>query len=76
MGALFGGGSKPPPIPATPPAANPATLANPNAQNAAASARSRAALAAGAGFADTITTGTAQGLKPTTDVAQKALLGQ
>ena len=75
MGGLFGGGASPPPIPKTPPMATPPTLANPNAQNAGSTAARRAALAAGAGFADTITTGP-QGLKPTGDVAAKALLGQ
>ena len=72
---LFGGGSKPPAIPPTPPAANPPTEANANAQNAGATQRTNAAAAAGLGFSNTITT-SPEGLVPTGNVAQKSLLGQ
>lgn len=69
------GTPKVPAIPATPPAANPPTLANAGVQTAGATARQGAATAAGMGFADTIQT-SPQGLKPTGDVATKSLLGQ
>jgi hypothetical protein len=60
-------------VPAAPPAAAPATLANPQVAATAANARSRAAAAAGSGFAGTIGTSTQGAAQPTT--AGATLLG-
>lgn len=68
------GGASPPPVPPVPPAANPPTMANANAQNAGNTQRQNAAAAAGMGFADTVKT-SAEGLKPAPNVAYKSLLG-
>lgn len=59
----FGGGASPQPIPPLPPAAQPATLADPLVAETAAAQRARAAAIAGGGFGGTIET-SAQGLKP------------
>lgn len=74
---FFGGGPSPPSVPAVPPAAIPATLANPGVSQAGATQRSQAAAAAGAGFDSTLTnSGGAPGLVPSINqVAGKSLLG-
>lgn len=80
MGALFGGGASVATpavaaLPAAPPAAAPATMANPQVAASAANARSRAAAAAGAsGFGDTVGTGPG-GLVSPPSTAQATLLG-
>lgn len=79
MGGLFGGGGgssyTAPSIPATPPSATPAVLANPQNAIAAATSKQRAAAASGAGYSGTLTnTGGAVG-DVSTPTAQRSLLG-
>lgn len=76
-GALFGGGPSVPSIPAVPPAAAPATLANPSSSQAGIVERQQASAAAGAGFNNTLTnTGGAGGLvPPANQQATRSLLG-
>jgi len=78
MGSLFSPGTPnvnvpaPPPVP---PAAIPATLANPEVAHAAASETARAALAAGGGFSNTLKT-SSQGSLGAPNLAKASLLGQ
>jgi hypothetical protein len=70
MGALFSS-PKTPTIPVTPPAAAPATIANPSVAGTGAGAKNRAAAAAGG----TVST-TPQGLTTPPSTAPATLLGQ
>jgi hypothetical protein len=71
----FGGSSpSPQPIPPVPPAAQPATLANPLVAQTAAAQRARAAAIAGAGFGGTIGT-SPEGLQTPPLTANATLLG-
>jgi hypothetical protein len=75
MGFLTGGGpSAPPPPPPLPPAANPATVANGQAQATGTAAKARAAAAEGAGADGTVKT-SAQGVAAPS-IAKGQLLGQ
>lgn len=77
--SLFTGPSAPPAPPAIPPvpvAANPPTMANSEVAMSAAGQRARAAAAAGAGFAGTVTNqGGAGGLTSPATAAPRSLLG-
>jgi hypothetical protein len=78
MGGLFGGGgpSMPPPPPPAPPAAAPPTMANAQVSQSGGMARSRAAAAAGAGFAGTVqNVGGSPGLTEQASSAPRSLLG-
>ena len=70
MGTLF----QKPKFPTPPPGALPPTLASPRMAAAGQAARQRAALAAGAGFSNTVATGPAGAAAPTT-LAQPSLIG-
>lgn len=78
MGGLFGGGGgapAPAPVPPVPPAAQPATLANPAVSMAGVTQRQQAAASAGAGFNGTIQNAGGAGGTAPTSTAGKSLLG-
>lgn len=70
----FGSAPSPAPVPTLPPAAQPATIADPSVAASGASARARAVGAAGAGFDGTVGT-SPQGLAAAPPTAGVTLLG-